>query len=58
MITTAGMAGLIIGNFIYQLIFGYCDWGRAVEISFFQAIAVFGVALMNRTIKGGTNGKQ
>src|SRR3989344_8635909 len=33
--------GLLAGNFIYQGIAGKQKWSRAIEISFFQAIALF-----------------
>ena len=37
--------GLTIGNFVYQMITGKKDWERAVELSYFQAIAFFAVWL-------------
>jgi len=40
--------GLATGNFLYQITFKKKDWSKAVEISFFQGLAIV-LAYLNRT---------
>lgn len=32
--------GLVMGNFLYQAVFGASDWSAAIERSYFGALAV------------------
>lgn len=40
------LAGLVCGNFIWQITSGHNDWGRALDLSYFQVVAVTSVLLV------------